>query len=98
MFKYYSDAPDITSMNWEVGKRALMIMQEVGKMEVSGKILCRDMHELVDNQRGDRRSVHWPHDYLFIGEFAMYRVFTQMKHKLNFDNFYLKNTQFDTQN
>jgi hypothetical protein len=27
--------------------------------------------------------------YLFIGEFAMYRVFAQMKHNLNFDAFYL---------
>ncbi len=26
---------------------------------------------------------------LFIGEFAIYQVFAQMKHKLNFDAFYL---------
>jgi hypothetical protein len=32
--KYYSGAPDITSTNWryqEVGKRALMMTQEVGE-------------------------------------------------------------------
>ncbi len=28
-------------------------------MEVSGKILCRDTSELVDDRRGDRRSVCW---------------------------------------
>ena len=27
--------------------------------------------------------------YLFIGEFAMYQVFAQMKHNLNFDAFYV---------
>jgi hypothetical protein len=27
--------------------------------------------------------------YLFIGEFAMYQVFAQMKHNFNFDAFYL---------
>jgi hypothetical protein len=50
--EYYSDdAPDITSMNWRY--------EEVGKREVSGKILCRDMQELVDDWRGDRRNMHW---------------------------------------
>jgi hypothetical protein len=27
--------------------------------------------------------------HLFIGEFAIYQVFAQMKHNLNFDAFYL---------
>ncbi len=29
------------------------------KREVSGKILCRDMQELVDDHRVGRRSVRW---------------------------------------
>jgi hypothetical protein len=29
------------------------------------------------------------YSYLFIGEFAMYEVFAQMKHNLNFDAFHL---------
>ncbi len=50
--EYYSDdALDITSTN--------LRYQEVGKREVSGKILCRDTHELVDDWRGNRRNVCW---------------------------------------
>ncbi len=34
-------------------------------------------------------QLHIVHNYLFIGEFAIYQVFAQMKHNLNCDSFYL---------
>ncbi len=67
--KYYIDAPDITDA------------ESKKKREVSSKILCRDMQELVGDWKGTGGVCAGPHNYIY----QNIRMFwARINHKLDF--------------